>query len=157
MFQATIATPLGDMLAIASEDCLLRLTFKDVLIRKNYPINTERAHPILKMTKNWLKAYFLRYDIPQAPPLELEGSVFAQSVWAELQTIAAGQTLSYGAIANRLKHPTASRAVGLLVGRNPIDLMIPCHRVIGSSGKLTGYQGGLWRKEWLLKHEGYLK
>ncbi len=82
------------------------------------------------------------------------GTPFQQSVWAALREISAGQTLSYGALAERLGNPKAVRAVGLANGANPIPIVIPCHRVIGSDGSLTGYGGGLERKRWLLAHEG---
>lgn len=81
------------------------------------------------------------------------GTPFQQTVWKALRTIPAGQTKSYGSIAGQIGKPSASRAVGLANGRNPISLVIPCHRVIGTNGKLTGYGGGLDRKKWLLDHE----
>lgn len=84
------------------------------------------------------------------------GTDFQQQVWRQLLTIPFGQTVSYLDIAVAIGNEKAVRAVGLANGRNPISLIIPCHRVIGSDGTLTGYGGGLWRKEWLLKHEGAL-
>lgn len=83
-----------------------------------------------------------------------DGTPFQQSVWTALRAIPAGQTLSYGGLADRLGNPKAVRAVGLANGANPIPLIIPCHRVIGADGSLTGYGGGLERKRWLLAHEG---
>jgi methylated-DNA-[protein]-cysteine S-methyltransferase len=82
------------------------------------------------------------------------GTPFQRMVWAALREIAAGRTLSYGALAVRLGHPRAARAVGLANGANPISIVIPCHRLIGADGALTGYGGGLARKRWLLAHEG---
>jgi methylated-DNA-[protein]-cysteine S-methyltransferase len=87
-------------------------------------------------------------------PLELEGSDFQRRVWNELLEIPYGETASYAELARRVGKPTAFRAVGLANGRNPVAIIVPCHRVIGSSGKLTGYGGGLPRKTWLLEHEG---
>ena len=81
------------------------------------------------------------------------GSAFQQNVWQHLMTILFGQTTSYQDIARALGHPKASQAVGHANGSNPIAIIIPCHRVLGKNGKLTGYAGGLWRKEWLLRHE----
>ena len=83
-----------------------------------------------------------------------EGTSFQQSVWQQLTKIPFGQTVSYLDIAKALGNPKAVRAVGAANGQNPISIIVPCHRVIGSNGKLTGYGGGLWRKEWLLNHEG---
>lgn len=93
-----------------------------------------------------------RFELPLAPV----GTVFQQRVWAALLEIPFGVTISYGELATRLGDPKASRAVGLANGRNPISIIVPCHRVIGANGNLTGYGGGLDRKEWLLRHEGAL-
>lgn len=82
------------------------------------------------------------------------GTPFQREVWAALRTIPAGQTISYGALAKRLNRPSAVRAVGMANGANPISIVVPCHRVIGADGSLTGYGGGLPRKRWLLEHEG---
>jgi methylated-DNA-[protein]-cysteine S-methyltransferase len=87
-------------------------------------------------------------------PLRLAGTEFQQRVWRELTEIRYGETWSYGMLAKRIGNPAASRAVGLANGRNPISILVPCHRVIGANGSLTGYGGGLERKRWLLTHEG---
>jgi len=87
-------------------------------------------------------------------PLRLQGTVFQQRVWRQLTEIPYGQTWSYGQLATRIDKPSASRAVGLANGRNPISILVPCHRVIGADGSLTGYGGGIERKRWLLVHEG---
>jgi methylated-DNA-[protein]-cysteine S-methyltransferase len=87
-------------------------------------------------------------------PLRLEGTAFQQRVWRGLTEIPYGATWSYGQLAKRIGNPNASRAVGLANGRNPISILVPCHRVIGADGSLTGYGGGLERKRWLLAHEG---
>jgi methylated-DNA-[protein]-cysteine S-methyltransferase len=86
--------------------------------------------------------------------LRMEGTEFQQRVWRELTRIPFGETRSYGQLAKRLNNPNGSRAVGLANGRNPIAVIVPCHRVIGADGSLTGFGGGLDRKEWLLTHEG---
>jgi methylated-DNA-[protein]-cysteine S-methyltransferase len=90
-------------------------------------------------------------------PLDLQGSDFQQQVWEQLLTIPYGQTASYQAVAQAIDRPRAVRAVGAANARNPISIVVPCHRVIGSDGSLTGYGGGLWRKAWLLRHEGILR
>jgi methylated-DNA-[protein]-cysteine S-methyltransferase len=89
-------------------------------------------------------------------PIALEGTEFQQQVWQELQNIPFGQTVSYGDLARSIGKPSAVRAVGAANGDNPVSIIVPCHRVIGSDGGLTGYGGGLERKQWLLKHEGGL-
>jgi methylated-DNA-[protein]-cysteine S-methyltransferase len=86
--------------------------------------------------------------------LFMQGTDFQKTVWRQLLKIPYGQTASYGEIAAAIGNPAACRAVGAANGKNPISLIVPCHRIIGSNGTLTGYGGGLWRKEWLLKHEG---
>lgn len=102
----------------------------------------------------WLDAYF-RGEAPEIRfPLNPEGTDFQQRVWAILRTIPRGQTLTYGAIARMLGENMSAQAVGGAVGRNPISIIIPCHRVLGAEGRLTGYAGGLDKKRWLLDHEG---
>ncbi len=117
----------------------------------------DRETPVLARTRDWLSAYFDRTSDGPPPaddvPLDLRGAPFEQRVWTALVEIPAGATCSYGTIAAKLGAPGASRAVGAANGANPVSIIVPCHRVIGSSGKLTGYGGGLDRKKWLLDHE----
>jgi len=101
-----------------------------------------------------LKEYFAGKRREFNLPLRMEGTEFQQRVWRELTKIPFGETRSYGQLAKRLNNPNGSRAVGLANGRNPIAIIVPCHRVIGADGSLTGFGGGLDRKEWLLTHEG---
>ena len=113
-----------------------------------------RTSALLRRAVAQLTAYFARelreFDLPLAP----HGSDFQRKVWEQLRLVGWGETASYGEIAHRLGHTnTASRAVGLANGRNPIPIVIPCHRVIGANGSLTGYGGGLPAKQWLLQHE----
>ena len=105
-----------------------------------------------------LEAYFTG-DLTALDSLEVEtaGTPFQRAVWSALRRIPAGQTLSYGALAAQIGKPSAVRAVGLANGANPIGVVVPCHRVIGANGDLTGYGGGLARKRWLLEHEGALE
>jgi methylated-DNA-[protein]-cysteine S-methyltransferase len=88
--------------------------------------------------------------------LALHGTAFQELVWRQLLTVPYGRVATYGEIGDAIGRPRAVRAVGAANGRNPISIVVPCHRIIGSDGTLTGYGGGLWRKEWLLRHEGYL-
>ncbi len=114
--------------------------------------------PIFDMTRRWLDRYFAgAQPPPQELPLHPHGSPFRQRVWQILCQIPYGETLTYGEIARQLSRdgrPAAAQAVGGAVGHNPISIIIPCHRVVGAHGKLTGYAGGLAKKQWLLSHEG---
>lgn len=101
-----------------------------------------------------LQAYFEGNLTDFDLPIELHGTEFQRRVWAALQEIPYGETISYGELARWVGNPKASRAVGLANGRNPVAIVVPCHRVIGADGSLTGYGGGLERKVWLLEHEG---
>jgi methylated-DNA-[protein]-cysteine S-methyltransferase len=108
----------------------------------------------LSATVRQLTEYFDRTRREFDLPLHMRGTAFQQRVWRHLTEIPHGRTLSYGELARRIGNPSASRAVGLANGRNPISIVVPCHRVIGADGSLTGYGGGLPRKRWLLAHEG---
>ena len=161
--QSKLQTPLGDMVLAATPDGLAGAWFNDQRHRpdgldfKNlqHPWPVDAAHPVLREAGRQLSDFFagkrrdfnLAYDIHG-------GTIFQQSVWRALLKIAHGHTSSYGDIARQINNPAAVRAVGMAVGRNPLGVLIPCHRVVGSNGSLTGYAGGLQRKLWLLKHEG---
>jgi methylated-DNA-[protein]-cysteine S-methyltransferase len=110
----------------------------------------------LAETARQLNEYFAGTRREFDLPLRLQGTEFQKRVWQELTEIPYGTTWSYGQLAKRLGNPNASRAVGLANGQNPISILVPCHRVIGADGSLTGYGGGLERKHWLLTHEGVL-
>jgi methylated-DNA-[protein]-cysteine S-methyltransferase len=116
-------------------------------------IQDEAVAP-LSATVRQLTEYFAGTRREFDLPLRLQGTTFQTRVWRELTVIPYGQTWSYGQLAQRIDKPSASRAVGLANGRNPISILVPCHRVIGADGSLTGYGGGLERKRWLLVHEG---
>ncbi len=108
----------------------------------------------LAAARRQLEEYFAGTRRAFDLPLRLQGTDFQRRVWRELDEIPYGVTWSYGQLARRIGNPSASRAVGLANGRNPISILVPCHRVIGADGSLTGYGGGLERKQWLLAHEG---
>jgi methylated-DNA-[protein]-cysteine S-methyltransferase len=114
----------------------------------------DAAAPPLAAALRQLTEYFAGTRREFDLPLRLRGTEFQKRVWQELTEIPYGQTWSYGELAKRIDNPSASRAVGLANGRNPISILVPCHRVIGADGSLTGYGGGLERKRWLLAHEG---
>ncbi len=162
LFIDQVATPLGPI-ALASDGRALRaLEFTDAAhlesaLRHRFPgASIERAEDPQGFTAR-VRAYFAG-DVHalQDLPADGDGTPFQRRVWRELRRIEPGETCSYGALAARLGLPRASRAVGLANGRNPVALVVPCHRVIGSDGKLTGYAAGVERKRWLLAHEGAL-
>lgn len=165
MFLSTfLPTPLGRMLAVASERGLSGLEFDRperatrlwARLRKWHPkedVQTSDS-PRFDDARRWLAAYFEPTAGPTAPPaLDLAGTPFEQAVWRTLVGIERGRTTTYGAIAASLGQRDGARAVGLAVGSNPVSLIVPCHRVVGADGSLTGYGGGLERKEWLLRYE----
>lgn len=151
-----VASPVGRLLLTGDERALNGLFMLDAGERSATvrPGLTRRAG-MFKAAEDQLAGYFAgsltEFDLPMAP----HGTPFQLAVWAELTRIPYGTTVSYGAVAAALgKSPVASRAVGLANGRNPISIIVPCHRVIGADGSLTGYGWGVDRKEWLLYHEG---
>jgi methylated-DNA-[protein]-cysteine S-methyltransferase len=163
--RAILATPLGEMLALDSGDGLCALEFTDpekrlprleARLRRYFPPHdlVDRDTPAIDRTRAWLDAYFAgaSADIGDLR-LDMRGAAFEQRVWTALRAIPPGETTSYGAIAKALGSAGASRAVGMANGANPIAIIVPCHRVIGASGSLTGYGGGLDRKTWLIDHE----
>ncbi|MCH8536716.1 MAG: methylated-DNA--[protein]-cysteine S-methyltransferase [Alkalimonas sp.] len=161
MHECLITSPLGPIQVIAKQEQIIAVRFvtADELTKGQHP-----AHPrehkapgtaVLKQACEQLDRYFAgelsHFELALAP----EGTQFQQQVWQQLQSIPYGQTCSYQTVANRINNPKAVRAVGLANSRNPIAIMIPCHRVIGANGHLTGYAGGLGKKTWLLSHEGW--
>ena len=155
-----IPTPLGDMLAAAEEGALRGLWFVG---QRYFPRSAEAwlAGPggegeaaVLDGARAWLDAYFSGRDLGAPPALAPRGTAFQQKVWAALREIPRGSAVTYGELAARCG--SAPRAVGGAVGRNPVSVMIPCHRVVGSNASLTGYTGGLERKRALLELEGAL-
>lgn len=155
LFLTHYASPLGPILLAADETGLTGLWFEG---QKYFPSflgvdYQEKETPVLTETARWLDVYFSGKDPGFLPPLHPQGSPFRQAVWNILLTIPRGQTMTYGEIARRLGVHSA-QAVGGAVGHNPISILIPCHRVVGSDGSLTGYAGGVERKARLLQLEG---
>lgn len=111
------------------------------------------ALPVFAQARAWLDSYFAGARPAQMPPLAPQGSAFERAVWALLCEIPLGRVTTYGRLAAQLNPPSHARPVGGAVGRNPISILIPCHRVLGANGGLTGYAGGLAAKEWMLMHE----
>jgi methylated-DNA-[protein]-cysteine S-methyltransferase len=148
-------SPVGELRIVEQEGAITAIEFSPFRDHDGRPRgDRDDSFPVLVETVRQLRAYFDRdlkeFDLPLAPA----GSEFQQSVWAQLQEIGYGDTASYGQIAHRLgRTNAASRAVGLANGSNPIPIVIPCHRVIGADGTLTGYAGGIERKQTLLELE----
>ena len=153
----TVETPLGELLLLAGDDGLTALYTPDSRGRPvSAPANLPRGSAVLTEARAQLLTYFAgtrtRFTIPLAPA----GTDFQRKVWRALVEIPCGERVSYATIAQRIGAPNAVRAVGHANGHNPISIVVPCHRVVGSDGSLTGYGGGLWRKQWLLDHEARL-
>ena len=143
-------SPLGLIEIKATAEAVTYLEFTEEAQETSQPgVMTERA-------KGQLADYFAGKRQVFDLPLAFEGTDFQKLVWQQLLTIPYGRIISYQDLAKEIGKPDAVRAVGAANGQNPISIIAPCHRVIGSDGHLTGYGGGLWRKEWLLKHEGAL-
>ena len=153
--QARIDTPLGPLTAAATARGLAGLWFDG---QKHHPGRLDapaaQADPLFDLLEAGLNAYFKGQVLPQDLPIHPQGTPFQRSVWQALLEIPAGESRSYGELAARLGKPGSARAVGAAVGRNPVSILIPCHRVLGADGSLTGYAGGLERKKALLTLEG---
>ena len=155
MLMRTWPSPLGMMTMTGDDAGLTGLWFEGQRHMPDLCGCGDGDCPVFDLTVRWLEDYFSGGRPDVEIPLLLSGTAFQLSVWDQLMKIPYGRTVSYGSIAHGIGCASA-RAVGLAVGRNPISLIIPCHRVIGSDGHLTGYAGGLWRKEALLRLEGVL-
>ncbi|MEI6576326.1 MAG: methylated-DNA--[protein]-cysteine S-methyltransferase [Bacteroidota bacterium] len=148
MSTAYVETSLGLIKVEADEEYLYSLYFVDQVMPPKKRQGQMMRH-ILHQLEEYFKGTRKNFDIPVNPA----GSTFQQMVWEKLSEIPYGQTITYGELAEQCGGPAYSRAVGSANGNNPISIIIPCHRVIGFDGKLVGYAGGLWRKQWLLEHE----
>jgi methylated-DNA-[protein]-cysteine S-methyltransferase len=152
-YSSQISSPIGDLLLVSNGAALTGVSLPCHRRDPEVADGQRREDALLRRAREQLRAYFdgelLEFDLPLAP----RGTEFQRRVWDELCRIPFGCTISYAELARRLGRPTATRAVGAANGRNPIPVLVPCHRVIGADGTLTGYGGGLDRKEWLLRHE----
>lgn len=159
-----LPTPLGDLILTASDTALTGVYFPT---SRRGPAPTHQAEwvedtgqgpagGLLARARGQLTEYFAHTRTTFDLPLEALGSAFEHRVWNALRTIPYGATTSYSELARRLGDRHATRAVGAANGKNPIPIIVPCHRVVGAKGELTGFGGGLDRKRWLLKHEGSL-
>jgi methylated-DNA-[protein]-cysteine S-methyltransferase len=153
-----LPSPVGELVLTASDTSLTGVYFPTFRAHATWLEDVGRgpAGELLDRARCQLTEYFARtrttFDLPLDPP----GTTFERQVWDLLRTIPYGATTSYGELARRLGDQRATRAVGAANGKNPIPIIIPCHRVVGARGELTGFGGGLDRKRWLLEHEGAL-
>lgn len=166
LLQDKIATPLGPLWIICDETCWLRaVEWEEHSDRMEKLLDIHyRAQGYARVPANnpgglsdRLREYFDgNLDIITTLPTATAGTAFQREVWAMLRAIPAGRVMHYGELAAKLGRPGAARAVGAANGANPVSIVVPCHRVIDRNGTMTGYAGGVQRKEWLLQHEGYL-
>jgi methylated-DNA-[protein]-cysteine S-methyltransferase len=152
-YHSQVPSPVGVLTLTSDGDALTGLYMENQKHRPELPAHSVRDDSRFTAVREQLAAYFAGelqcFDVR----LDAAGTEFQQRVWQALTAIPFGATETYGGLAARLGKPSASRAVGLANGRNPIGIIVPCHRVLGASGALTGYGGGLARKQWLLAHE----
>lgn len=159
MFRCLVASPLGELTAASDGVSLTGLWLpgqKYFAAGLGKDVQELPDLPVFLRTRDWLAAYFSGAPLPQMPPLAPGGSGFCREVWRQLSDIPYGETVTYGDISRQLCGrgiPASPRAVGGAVGRNPVAVLIPCHRVVGAGGRLTGYAGGLSAKEFLLTLE----
>jgi methylated-DNA-[protein]-cysteine S-methyltransferase len=141
-------TPLGTASITETDGFISKISILD-----NSPDMEESTSPVLEQAIKQLDEYFAGNRKVFDFPVKQSGTIFQQTVWTELINIGYGETISYGQQSERMKSPLAIRAIAAANGQNNLWIVVPCHRVIGADGKLTGYAGGLWRKKWLLEHE----
>lgn len=158
-FYMTYPSPVGEIAAVSDGEAITGLWFTHqqkvhVPMAQTRKIGTDLA--VFRDLEGWLTDYFAGKEPGAMPPVSTAGTPFQEEIWALLKTIPYGQTTTYGALAAALGRPMSAQAVGGAVGHNPVAILIPCHRVVGSGGRLTGYAGGLECKEGLLKLEGIL-
>jgi methylated-DNA-[protein]-cysteine S-methyltransferase len=156
-----VRSPIGTIALVANDGALCALDFEDCRARMMGLLAQRFGTVRLTRAKNpggftsRVQAYLDgTLDALDDIPVDTGGTAFQRRVWSRLRAITCGTTLSYGELATSIGRPKAVRAVGTTNGRNPVALVVPCHRVIGADGSLTGYAGGLERKRWLLRHEG---
>ncbi len=158
MTTAVVDSPIGPLTLVATDDALCEIHFPDGRAPRRIEgrgrvVADAREHPVLARAARQLEEYFAgereQFDVPLAP----SGTAFQRAAWSALSTIPYGATVTYGDQARRLGDVRKSRAVGAANGQNPLPIVVPCHRVVGSDGSLTGFGGGLETKAWLLDHE----
>lgn len=154
MDYAIVPTPIGRLLLVADAGALLRIDFDGSWSYARIGADWREGSPLLERAAAQLREYFAGHRREFELPLAPKGTEFQRRVWNELTRIPHGTAISYATLAQRIGSPAAMRAVGAANGRNPIPVVVPCHRVVGADGSLTGFGGGLPLKRWLLAHEG---
>jgi methylated-DNA-[protein]-cysteine S-methyltransferase len=156
LYFKTVDSPIGRLRLMASHKGLCAILFhdgKDNKLTLEGTVEADEHNPFLVKAQGQLDEYFKKKRKAFDVKLDVRGTIFQQKAWKELVKIPFGSTISYGEQAKRMGDPKKARAVGMANGRNPLPIIVPCHRVIGESGHLTGYAGGLNIKEYLLNHE----
>lgn len=152
----TLGSPIGDLVLVSNGEALIGLHLESCGADLTRARGATRDDSLFVSVREQLEAYFHGERTDFDLVIELEGSSFQRRVWQELRQIPFGTTISYAELARRVGKPSAARAVGGANGRNPIAIIVPCHRVISADGSLGGYGGGLERKLWLLDHERFV-
>lgn len=155
VFKAFYESPIGTIVIAGTDAGVSSLTFVDIKEErsaraKKGPLPAPVAEALAQLD-GYFRGDRKAFDVK----LDLRGTAFQKSVWERLLRVKFGQTITYKAVAGAVGRPAATRAVGQANHANPVSIIVPCHRVVGSDGRLTGYGGGLWRKDWLLRHEGH--
>lgn len=151
--RAVLPSPIGPLTLVASDDALVAIDFPDRGDGRAALPEAPRRHAVIALAERELAAYFAGTGAAFTVPLAPEGTAFQQACWRALRAIPYAETRTYGEQAALVGKPSAARAVGAANGANPIPIVVPCHRVIGASGALVGFGGGLPTKRWLLAHE----
>jgi len=151
MFEAYLKSPIGNLRILANEAYIIQISFVDEYFKMDLIPNLIKD--CMKQLDEYFKGERKEFSVPTNP----DGTEFQGRVWNQLCKIPYGKTISYLELARQLGNEKAIRAVGTANGQNPIPIIIPCHRVIGNDGSLTGYAGGLLKKQWLLEHEGAIQ
>lgn len=151
--QRLVASPVGELRLVATAAALIGVYFPHHKRAPALDARDSDRHDVLDLAERELAAYFGGEPVRFSTPLAPVGTAFQRAVWSALLAIPLGETRSYAALARAIGRPTASRAVGAANGLNPLSVFVPCHRVIGAGGALTGYAGGIDSKRWLLDHE----
>ena len=153
LFVNSIKTPIGQLIIRCTEDSLTSLSFYDNDQEQINVVETDLNKEIRDQLDAYFKSKLKVFNIPLKPA----GTDFEIKIWETVNNIPFGSIRSYGELADELQLKKGARAIGLANSKNPIPIIIPCHRVIGKDGSLTGYAGGIWRKRWLLEHEGMVR
>lgn len=155
VYKAFYESPIGTIEIVGTDAGVSGLTFVD--IKEERSARAKKGPPPAPVAEALaqLDGYFRGDRKIFTVKLDLRGTAFQKSVWERLLRVKFGQTITYKAVAEAVGRPAATRAVGQANHGNPVSIIVPCHRVVGSDGRLTGYGGGLWRKDWLLRHEGH--